>query len=243
MSFNRDLYTNNYKEGKRIRGARITYNCLRCGEQIDTYVSQIARVYCSRECKWQAKRKKIEQPCDFCGKTVEVEPARLKWSKIRGRGKIFCNRECQRKGNSGEGSSLWIQDRSKVKDRRHSERNSRPYIEWRVAVFERDKYTCQKCGSIGGYLHAHHIKEWEYYPELRYDIDNGITLCRRPCHKQIHDSRRANRKISDRQIEEIKTMRENGATLREIGKKYNVSESNISVICAGKKRTKNYVYP
>jgi NUMOD3 motif-containing protein len=28
-----------------------------------------------------------------------------------------------------------------------------------------------------GRLEAHHILNWREYPELRYDINNGITLC------------------------------------------------------------------
>jgi hypothetical protein len=95
-------------------------------------------------------------------------------------------------------------------------------------------------GAVGGYLHAHHIKEWEYYPELRYELSNGMTLCRRPCHKEIHDARRTNRKVSDEQVQEIKAMRASGATLHVIGKKYGVSAPTISDICSGKKRTVAY---
>ena len=56
------------------------------------------------------------------------------------------------------------------------------YVRWRIAVFKRDDFVCQACGIIGGMLNAHHIKGWADYPELRYDVDNGRTLCV-PCHK------------------------------------------------------------
>lgn len=59
------------------------------------------------------------------------------------------------------------------------------YNEWRKAVFQRDNFTCQRCGQRGGRLQAHHIKAWAKYPELRYDVANGITYCVE-CHKQHH---------------------------------------------------------
>ena len=63
-------------------------------------------------------------------------------------------------------------------------RNSDNYKRWRKEVYKRDGYTCQDCGTNKD-LQAHHIKHWQGYPELRYEIDNGITLCRR-CHLKAH---------------------------------------------------------
>lgn len=67
-------------------------------------------------------------------------------------------------------------------------RNCKAYKEWCKKVFERDNYTCQICGDgcekgRGKHitLNAHHINSFAKYPELRYDISNGITLCY-PCH-------------------------------------------------------------
>jgi hypothetical protein len=51
-------------------------------------------------------------------------------------------------------------------------------------VFERDGYKCQLCGNTNEYLHADHIKSWSRYPELRFDLNNCRTLCKK-CHYQI----------------------------------------------------------
>jgi 5-methylcytosine-specific restriction endonuclease McrA len=56
-------------------------------------------------------------------------------------------------------------------------------------VFERDNYTCQKCGQHSGNLQVEHIKEWAKYPELRFDIDNCTTLCM-DCHYTRHFNRK-----------------------------------------------------
>lgn len=71
------------------------------------------------------------------------------------------------------------------------QRKTPQYAEWRTAVFERDGYRCAICGEVGGRLNAHHIKPFAKYPDLRLDIDNGITLCEK-CHKEVH--RRKSRK-------------------------------------------------
>lgn len=64
-------------------------------------------------------------------------------------------------------------------------RNSQLMNDWRVKVFKRDNYTCQKCMIKGGALNAHHIKHFATHPELRTVISNGITLCVQ-CHRKTH---------------------------------------------------------
>lgn len=65
------------------------------------------------------------------------------------------------------------------------DRTSKEYIEWRLKVFKRDNYTCQCCNKIGGELEAHHKIRWVDDVSKRYDLDNGITLCKK-CHRKIH---------------------------------------------------------
>lgn len=56
---------------------------------------------------------------------------------------------------------------------------------WREAVFARDNWTCQKYGTRGVDLVPHHIKNFSQYPELRFSIDNGITLSKK-AHVEFH---------------------------------------------------------
>jgi len=52
------------------------------------------------------------------------------------------------------------------------------YKQWRQQVYKRDKHECQWPGcSSKKKINAHHIKTWAHFPGLRYDINNGITLC------------------------------------------------------------------
>lgn len=67
-------------------------------------------------------------------------------------------------------------------------RTSLEYKLWRESVYKRDDWTCQECGARSGQgkkvvLNADHIKPFSQFPELRFDINNGRTLCV-PCHKK-----------------------------------------------------------
>lgn len=70
-------------------------------------------------------------------------------------------------------------------DERINRRSTNMERQWRKSVFERDKYTCRACGQVGGNLNAHHLFGYVTYPTLRFEIDNGITLCK-SCHETFH---------------------------------------------------------
>ena len=64
------------------------------------------------------------------------------------------------------------------------------YKIWRENVFKRDNYTCQWCGARSGngkrvYLNADHIQLFSIHTNLRFDVNNGRTLCK-SCHYKRH---------------------------------------------------------
>ena len=64
-------------------------------------------------------------------------------------------------------------------------RTSAEYLFWRKSCMVRDDFTDQKTGISGGYLEVHHINNFADFPELRFDINNGITLSR-TSHREFH---------------------------------------------------------
>ena len=88
---------------------------------------------------------------------------------------------------SGSEHHMWKGGHSKERQARYKDPE---YIEWRTKCLERDSYTCQKCGVRNGMgetiiLQVHHkIHYWER-PALRYDLDNGTSLCI-GCHRKAH---------------------------------------------------------
>jgi len=60
------------------------------------------------------------------------------------------------------------------------------YKDWRLKVYKRDRFRCQMPGCKSKFkIQAHHIKKWSEASSLRYDVKNGVTLCR-ACHDSIN---------------------------------------------------------
>ena len=64
-------------------------------------------------------------------------------------------------------------------------RNTRAYRKWRAAIIRRDK-RCVLCSTVKK-RQAHHIDSALYFPDKRYDVDNGVVLCW-SCHRHLHTS-------------------------------------------------------
>lgn len=147
--------------------------CEVCGKSFKTMKGN-ANKFCSRECYLQYhKIEKKERICPVCGKKFLAKTSSDK----------YCSWECYNKDRhmpKGSDHWNWKGGISIINDNR----DSALYKEWRKNVYQRDNYKCQYCGSKEK-LNAHHLKSWKKYPELRYDINNGITLCEK-CHIQLH---------------------------------------------------------
>lgn len=154
-----------------------------------------------------ACRSRVQLTCRVCGKTYETHTFRAKTSKycsaacknIRGRrtclfcgsiftrgengsyGSKYCSRFCSLSHMQNERHPAWKDGGSLVRERA---RYSGDAAKWRDAVKARDGYECVKCGAKSN-LHAHHIKSFSDHPELRTQLENGMTLCV-TCHSKVH---------------------------------------------------------
>ena len=118
---------------------------------------------------------KITKICEICKIEFSVFP----YLKEKRR---FCSLKCKsewmRLSFSGENAFRWL---GGLTNKNKLLRCSARWREWRKAVFERDNYTCVWCGTRKVELHPDHIKPFSLFPELRFVISNGRTLCRK-CH-------------------------------------------------------------
>lgn len=173
---------------------KVTVKCTACGKEIQRtkrHAEKWECHFCSSTCRgaYQTGKKtgesnpkyaRVRMVCEWCGNVFETWPSTEQ--KVR-----FCSMKCRNDWQSdmmkGKNHHNW---KGGTAEKRSCDMVSREYKAWRKAVFDRDKYVCQICGDArGGNLNAHHIKPYKDYPDLRYEVSNGITLCEQ-CHIRIH---------------------------------------------------------
>ena len=93
------------------------------------------------------------------------------------------SRRCgPRKGRKGSLGNNW---RGGISSENQIIRGSEENTNWRLTILESDNFTCVSCGQTGGYLHVHHILMFSKYPQMRFVLENGVTLCKN-CHRKLH---------------------------------------------------------
>jgi len=160
---------------------KVLCKCLKCEREFWIFECWYKRgngKYCSRDCSSKAlkeiehKNYRIILKCKECGKEYVVKRHRKDTSK-------YCSKGCKRKNMpSGKNHPNW---KGGISERDYRTK------EWRRKVLERDLFACVECRSTNKEeLNAHHIKEYSTNIELRFDINNGVTLCRK-CHSKKHE--------------------------------------------------------
>lgn len=152
--------------------------CTICSTEFRTFPCRLRsgfKQYCSRKCSLQSRFSQESKTCATCGKEFVRHKSRTKY----GRG-IYCSRPCKYHAISKELSHLW---KGGITPENKKIRTSLQYKQWRKSVFDRDNYTCQACGARGCELHADHELPFAYFPDLRFEVLNGRTLCVN-CHRK-----------------------------------------------------------
>ena len=153
-----------------------TYKCLQCEKDFESKKGCKSRtpLFCSRKCSaiYNVALTSVKEKMSIAklGKTTWNKGIKMWEGKEHPRG----TKGMKFPHLAGENSKWW---RGGVSTQNEIERKSTNYRDWRISVFERDNYTCVICGVKGGKLQADHIKPFSKFKELRYDINNGRTLC------------------------------------------------------------------
>lgn len=90
--------------------------------------------------------------------------------------KLICCKIRKAKARIGPLSSNW--NPNLTEEERHVGRSSMECNRWKNGIKKKDKFECQICNSKLN-LHAHHLESYASNKELRFDMNNGITLCQK----------------------------------------------------------------
>jgi hypothetical protein len=152
--------------------------CLQCKIEFEKpacHVKRVKKVFCSKKCYDEYQTIFKGKTCEICGDIFKIKGNMSRY--------VTCDKEdCRAKKKQKENNGMWNGGISSVSQRFYA---TAKYKKWREAIFKRDNYTCQFCGVRGGILNADHIQPQTFFPELRYDLANGRTLCLE-CHKTTY---------------------------------------------------------
>lgn len=179
------------------RSKRVIKKCSWCNSEVSVKrykIGQHEHYYCNQDCRSEHLKLLMlgennpnytseVRPCDGCGQMIKVNP-------FRRDNYNFCTYECYQEniGQYFSGENNWNYNPDLTEEERIVGRNYPKYEEWRTAVFQRDDFTCQSCfDDTGGNLIGHHILNYTANPDLRTEVDNGITLCK-DCHIEFHNT-------------------------------------------------------
>lgn len=168
--------------------------CFECSGSKKHTIEEVKKIFKQQNCEllennYKDNKTKMKYKCS-CNRISYTNYNRFVSSGSR------C-KKCQAENNTGDKHPRW--NPNLTQEDRIITRTSIPmYRDWRRSVYQRDYYTCQKCGQKSGILNAHHIKNYNTHQELRYDINNGITFCKK-CHINFH-SKYGNKENGEEQL-------------------------------------------
>lgn len=162
--------------------AKAKSKCNTCGKTIYDYKYR-KRKYCNKTCAYKSfeiRYKGINNHFYGSKHTEETKQKIIEYNT--GRKRTPESIEKFVKKISGKKHYKWIKDRTKISSR---DRNNKSKT-WAKQIKKKYNYICCICHKKGGELNSHHIKSWKEYPDVRYNLDNGITLCT-DCHRWVHN--------------------------------------------------------
>jgi hypothetical protein len=122
-------------------------------------------------------------------KTFSAE-SRLKMS-LSHIGQEVSDETRQKLSEMRQGDKHWNYKKDRSQLAKRQERNDTAYKEWRMNVWKRDKFCCcMSSDECKWKIEAHHILKWIEYPELRYEVSNGLTLCHFHHPKKVKEEKR-----------------------------------------------------